>query len=376
MMDGDILIDSAPGKGSAFTVLLPQGVADARALGKDVAENLKTFRLSSSSRMKRVQVKRDYMPYGSVLVVDDVETNIYVARGLLMPYKLKVQSADSGFAAIEKVKAGNVYDVIFMDHMMPVMDGVETTKRLREMGYDRPVVALTANAVAGQAELYMESGFDDFISKPIDIRQLNNVLNKHVRDRRQNGADAENGLAGDAAPRTADRKFAEIFIRDADRSIAALNAFLAKDGFYGADDIKKFIVHTHGMKSALSIVGEYALSETAGRLEILGRKNELKQITAETPAFIDALQTAAKKLAPREDDTNADEDRPFLEEQLEKLKTACESFDEDAAQDAMAALNERNWPRQTGELLKDISIKLLHSDFEEIAEVIKIFLNN
>ena len=123
------------------------------------------------------------MPYGSVLIVDDVETNIYVPKGLLSPYELSVDSATSGSEAIEKVEVDNVYDIIFMDHRMPVMDGIEATVRLRQMGYTQTIITLTANADAGQSEVFLNNGFNDFIAKPIDVRRLNTALNKYIREK-------------------------------------------------------------------------------------------------------------------------------------------------------------------------------------------------
>jgi CheY-like chemotaxis protein len=102
---------------------------------------------------------------------------------LLSPYKLNVDIVSSGFAAIEKVDSGEVYDVIFMDHMMPVMDGMETTKKLREMNYNGAIVALTANAIAGNAEMFLSNGFDEFLPKPIEVNEMDNILNKYIRDR-------------------------------------------------------------------------------------------------------------------------------------------------------------------------------------------------
>jgi len=186
MMDGEIAVESAPFEGTTFTVRLPQkttGCSD--VLGKELVQNLRRFRVDSSSRMKTLNIVREYMPYGSILIVDDVESNLLVAKGLMAPYGLSIDLAMSGFEAIDKIKAGKDYDIIFMDHMMPDMDGIEAVKIIREMGYEKPIVALTANAIVGQAEEFLTNGFDDFIAKPIDTRQLNSVLNEYIRDNKK-----------------------------------------------------------------------------------------------------------------------------------------------------------------------------------------------
>jgi signal transduction histidine kinase/CheY-like chemotaxis protein len=181
LMNGEITVESEPGKGSVFTVRIPQEVLGSGVLGKETVDNLRDFRLGRAMQMKKApQIVREYMPHGKVLIVDDVETNLYVAKGLLAPYGLTVDTAVSGLEAIQKIKNGSTYDIIFMDHFMPVMDGIEAAKKIREMGYSGHIVALTANAITGQAEMFMENGFVDFISKPIDIRQLNAVLNKLI----------------------------------------------------------------------------------------------------------------------------------------------------------------------------------------------------
>ena len=102
---------------------------------------------------------------------------------MLKPYKLKIDTVLSGKDAVKFIEKGKVYDIVFMDHMMPEMDGIETIKKLRDLGYTRPVIALTANALAGQSEMFMQNGFDDYISKPIDVRQLDSALKRYVRDK-------------------------------------------------------------------------------------------------------------------------------------------------------------------------------------------------
>jgi CheY-like chemotaxis protein/two-component sensor histidine kinase len=185
LMNGDISVESEKGKGSAFTVRLPQGiVAGAGMFGKELTKSISMLSYDQPAQKKNgPQIVREYMPYGSVLIVDDMEPNLYVARGLMFPYGLSIETAASGPEAISKIKNGAKFDIIFMDHFMPKMDGIETVKIIREFGYTRPIVALTANALVGQADMFMENGFDGFISKPIDIRQLNVTLNKLIRDR-------------------------------------------------------------------------------------------------------------------------------------------------------------------------------------------------
>ena len=383
LMNGKIFVDSVPGEGTIFTVYLPQGRIGAEKLGKGMAENLQQFRANSLAQMKRSQITREPMPYGRVLIVDDVETNIYVARGLMTPYGLTIDEAISGFAAIDIIKKGNVYDVIFMDHMMPKMDGVEATKIIRGMGYDKPIVALTANAVSGQAEVFLESGFDDFISKPIDIRLLNAVLNKLVRDRkppevveeaRKKALQKSAQAAGEAPLPVTDPVFAEIFVRDAQKAVAVLETI---SDFDDEDNLRTYIINVHGMKSALANIGQKDLSAVALKLETAGRDGRIDAIKSETAGFLFSLKAYLEEIKPREEVTvadRADEDKQRLKEKLEAIRSACEDFDESTAEEVLAELRSATWSQQTNELLGAISEKLLHSDFDEIETAIDEFL--
>jgi CheY-like chemotaxis protein len=156
-------VKSEPGT-TEFTLRLPQ-----------------QFRLNSNPQMTKPHVTHEPMPYGRVLIVDDMETNLFVATKLLARYEIKIDTARSGFEAIEKIKTGREYDIVLMDHMMPVIDGMETVKIIRDLGYTRPIVAFTASEMA--ADIYLANGFDGLITKPIDMQQLNDLLNKFIRDK-------------------------------------------------------------------------------------------------------------------------------------------------------------------------------------------------
>jgi signal transduction histidine kinase/CheY-like chemotaxis protein len=378
LMNGEIFIESEPGKGSMFTVRLPQGKVGPGVLGKDMAENLHRFQKSNRARMKRVKISREPMPYGSVLLVDDMETNIYVASGLLAPYQLKIDSSNSGAEAIKKIKNGNVYDIIFMDHMMPKMDGIEATKIIRGMGYTQPIVALTANAVRGQADNFLRNGFDDYIFKPIDIRQLNAVLNKLIRDiqppevieaARKKATDKP---IPDDDPQSPIKPYlAEVFTRDTLKAIAALEDVTKKDDYNNKDNLRTYIISVHGTKNTLASVGKSDLSATASMLEQAGRDEKIDIIKAETPAFINSLRAVLEEIAPKKERATVGkdyEDKPYLTEMLITIKRACGDYDERTADKALTELKKAAWSQQTNEFLDKIAEQLLHSNFDEIVE--------
>jgi len=386
LMGGEIFIESVHGAGSVFTVHLPQGCANPAPIGIDLAENLMKLNLKNTTKMRNAQITQEYMPYGHVLVVDDVETNLYVARGLLAPYGITVDTAISGFEAIDKIKEGSQYDIIFMDHMMPQMDGIEAVKIIRENGYAKPVVALTANALAGQAEVFLRNGFDDFISKPIDIRQLNSLLNKLIRDKQtpetlNEARIQKNSLYAAGKHNIAvDTQLAEFFVRDAKKVIGVLNA-IYKNNCRRADDVPAFIINVHSMKSALANVGETDLSNKAAELEQAGRENNVGLILSMLPEFLKSLQQVIDKLMPSDDDTETDEyesideeDKEFLRERLLIIEEACGSYNKKTAKDAVNQLKQKTWPRIVKDQLRSILEHLLHSEFDEAAVIARDIL--
>ena len=169
LMHGELVVQSVYGKGSKFTVSLDQRIGDADAKLDETME----FSKLDLENEEKIQGKK-------VLVVDDNKLNIKVATRLLKDYKLEVDSCLSGFECLEKLKT-NKYDLIFMDDMMPKLSGRETLKKIKEdTTFKTPVVALTANAIAGMEEEYLEEGFDGYLPKPIERKALDNIVNKYL----------------------------------------------------------------------------------------------------------------------------------------------------------------------------------------------------
>lgn|GEM_PF-1645416 len=182
MMDAEIDVQSQENKGTTITVKIPQRVSNPEPLGADTVAQLQQFKLANSA-VKRFKFKPQRMPYGRVLVVDDIEANVYVTKGLLAFYELSIETCDSGEKALDLVARGNTYDIIFMDQTMPGLSGTETMQKLREDGYTSAIVVLTANALMGQAEEFIKAGFDSFLSKPLQTELLNTVLVKYIKDK-------------------------------------------------------------------------------------------------------------------------------------------------------------------------------------------------
>jgi DNA-binding response OmpR family regulator len=264
-----------------------------------------------------------------------------------------------------------------MDHMMPLMDGIETTQKLRAQGYKGIIVGLTANALAGNDKMFKQNGFDDFISKPIDMRQLSACLNKYVR-RTDNSEpkvrEQETGSSGQQDNTDFSRKLLSVFCKDAGKAVVTLKETTANG------DIKLFTTTAHAMKSALANIGENEMSELAFVLEKAGLDGDREFIAANTESFIEKLETLISNISQPEavsedTDNNIVEDTAYLAEQLEAVKQACEDYDRKAAFAALDLLKEKKWKAETSAALKEIrEILSLHSDFDTAMELVQALL--
>jgi signal transduction histidine kinase len=188
LMGGQISVSSIYGQGSTFTARLSQGHITADPIGKEVVESLCIFRYQDKKKPSQGKTVRADLRHARALVVDDFPTNLDVAAGMLRKYKMQVDCADNGKEAVDIIASGQpIYNIIFMDHMMPVMDGVEATKTIRALNtpYAKniPIVALTANAIAGYEQMFMENGFNAFLPKPFNVMTLDAVITQWVVER-------------------------------------------------------------------------------------------------------------------------------------------------------------------------------------------------
>jgi len=250
MMGGNITFKSEYGQGSVFTISIPAVIGS-----RERIEN----------RSAETEAHSISAPDASILVVDDNEFNRRVASGLLGLMDIRAVTADSGFMAIDLVKQ-NDYDIVFMDHMMPEMDGVEATAQIRELGGkygNLTIIALTANATQGAKEMFLENGFNDFISKPINTGELVRVLESWLPSEkikvRTEPMDPQIRLGREEQLR---RKAIITFIKDNQYTFEAITNALSNS------DIKTAHRIAHTLKSSAGYLGKHVLQEAALSLEM------------------------------------------------------------------------------------------------------------
>ncbi|GBU29444.1 histidine kinase [Treponema sp. R8-4-B8] len=266
-------------------------------------------------------------PTSRVLIVDDIATNLKVAEGLLAPYQVIVDTCLSGSHAIELVKHAASqqlnYDIILMDHMMPEMDGIEATAAIRawekESGYPQiPIVALTANAVVGMREMFIENGFNDFLAKPIDISKLDEMLDRWIpKEKREAGSgdsdpksphpnppfptphsllpaipgvDTEKGIEMTGGTEENYRGVLSFFCKDAEKRLPLLQKTPE------ADALLSFTTQVHALKSASASLGADDVSEKAAALEAAGKAGDLTFISKNLDAFAGQLAELVKNI--------------------------------------------------------------------------------
>jgi signal transduction histidine kinase/DNA-binding NarL/FixJ family response regulator/HPt (histidine-containing phosphotransfer) domain-containing protein len=328
LMGGAITAESEYGVGSVFRVELALKIASDVPIGAQAADDLKNLSFMKNHKCRSKILARSYMPYGRVLIVDDVITNLDVAKGLMFPYGISIDCATSGREAIEKIRrvcgAGEKYDLVFMDHMMPGMDGIEATKIIRndiddEYARTVPIIAFTANAISGSEEMFLANGFNSFISKPIDIIKLDSALNKWIRDKQsaetlamaeregQNLSAAPDVSCGQALggfqaegidlPGGISRYGEEAVYLQILRSFASNTPeLLDKLRSPSPGELHDYVIAVHGLKGASLGICANELGHLAARLEALARARDFEAVQAENDFLLRTAYALLDKL--------------------------------------------------------------------------------
>jgi len=341
-------------------------------------------------------------PNAKVLIVDDINTNLKVANGLLLPYKMAIDLCNSGEAAIKAVRSKD-YDIVFMDHRMPGMDGVEATEHIRALGDEKsyfrnlPIVALTANAVAGMQEMFLQSGFNDFLSKPIDTVKLNTVLEKWIPKDKQ----IDSSMKNEKAVNTNELPPVTITIEglDTKRGIRlsggtveyyfeTLAAF-HEDGqerkneickCLNGNDLPLYAIHVHALKGASANIGADELSKAAYDLEMAGRRGDLTFIESNNDHFqtmleqiLDNISNVLSTHGTNSDQADALETEQFKAE-LAKLKAVLADMDFEAINSTVDALLKLARTDNVKTAVRNISKHILLFEYEEAEALIESLL--
>lgn len=289
MMGGKISVSSVYGEGTSFSFDILSEVEDWAPVGS----------VSEKQSVARQDVFRASFtaPEAKVLVVDDNEINLDVAEGILAPYKMNITKASSGQEAIDEFRE-NEFDIIFMDHMMPVMDGVETLRRIRNMprGENAVIIALTANALSGAAAEYRGLGFQDFLAKPIMPRDMDKLLVRNLSPRlivREQKVSQELNHAAVGNKAEIDTKLGMKYcLGNRHFYEKILKAFtdspdIARlDGLYLKEDWQEYSAAAHQLKRASLTIGAVKLSDGARALEYAARDGWVEFIRGHHLAFI------------------------------------------------------------------------------------------
>jgi CheY-like chemotaxis protein/nitrogen-specific signal transduction histidine kinase/HPt (histidine-containing phosphotransfer) domain-containing protein len=339
-------------------------------------------------------------PSARVLVVDDVNTNLKVVEGLLLPYQMRVDLCLNGFRAIQMVKKDN-YDLIFMDHMMPEMDGIETVARIRAMGdknlyfKNMPIVALTANAVFGTKEMFLANGFDDFLSKPIDTVKLNSILAKWLPKEKQEKPEEEINAVNEYGQMHA-IKINGVNIRKGLENtggtlkyyMQTLDAF-RNDGLEKIEEIKKclkngnyslYTIYVHALKSASANIGASDLSEAARALEMAGKKKDLPFVKSHNEQFLASMKELLKDINAviSVEKTKEKQEEPMsleiLKSELKKLREALGSLDSGAIGETMNNLQKFTQASGVGTDVKNILQNTLIGEYDGTIAIINNLL--
>lgn len=404
LMNGNIDVDSVYKEGSTFTISLPQAIYDERPCNYE-------YHIQMQDITEEAFHQTFIAPKAKILVVDDNPVNLKVAEGLMQPYQMQIQTAQSGQECLELLETER-YDLILMDYMMPEMDGLDTLRAIRcrrgEYFETVPILALTADAVSGAEERFLQYGFADYISKPIDIKKLDEKLKRYLlkemtgkrygakiepvleveesawiepkqKQRKMASIDIAIGLEYTGGNEELYREILEITYQDGARKIKEFNHALVEG------NMKDYTIQAHALKSVAANIGAMELSETAKLHEFAGKEQNRTYIEETAPLLIKQYQDMLNEIEKYlyQDRKEELQKSTVLEQNKEWMqkKEYCDivtnmidclnDFDLDMAETILNGMNEFSFPSLIEEALVQVREKIGQIDYEAAVEVLE-----
>ena len=394
LMNSKLSVESVYGKGSTFSFQIEQKIVNAEPLG-DFQDSYRR-----SLNQHKEYHESFIAPDAKILVVDDTVMNLTVIKGLLKQTKIQIDTALNGPDCIA-IAARKKYDIIFLDHRMPGMDGIETLKVMQQMtnnpNYKTPVISLTANAISGAREKYIEVGFQDYLTKPINSDQLEELIIQYLPSEKLkpiDSADSDSELSSTNSELSLPEWLHDVeglnieegikHCGSIDAYVDALTVFAGSieaaaddiENYYKSEDWKNYTTKVHALKSTAKVIGADELSEKARRLEDAGNSRYFNEIEQDTEPLLTLYRSYSKKLSPlipnySEDDSNKPLITEYdLNEAYEAMKDAAASFDYDTLNFVFESLDEYRLPKE--EITRYMKIKNAASklDWEIIKELL------
>lgn len=332
-------------------------------------------------------------PEARVLIVDDNEMNLKVALGLLEPLQMQIDTAMNGKQAVDMIQQNQNYDMVFMDHMMPVMDGIEATHELRKLEgeyYQKlPIIALSANATTEARKMFQDEGLSDFVAKPIKTKEIceciakwlpGGLVKENTAEVQTLGMEEEEELpvienldVSEGIKNCGSRKLFISLLGDFYKLIDPKSAKVEqclKDGM-----IRDYTIEVHALKNTARMIGAMELSGLFYEMEQLGNAGEEEQLKERTPAVLELYRSYKPILAEYAKEEETDKEKvsaDVIRDTLMKLHDAMDAFDLDEADSALKELKCYELPDDMQPMLEQLDVYVADVAMEEAMNLAKL----
>ena len=394
MMNSNLEVKSTYGKGSDFSFKIKQKVVDWTAAG-----NLNLAYEESINQMSQYKEKL-HAPKAHLLFIDDTEMNLDVIKGLLKNTGMTIDTVLSGKEALKAVEK-NKYDIIFIDHRMPEMDGIQTLQAMKKMDDNKsagkPCIALTANAIAGVKKMYLDEGFDDYLSKPVNPQKLEEMIIKYLPQDYLETIKESNITIDDSSNDFIEKikNIKELDLQTALNNCASPDLLLSTikryhssidekaleiQQFFEAEDWENYGIKVHALKSTSRLIGAAELSKLAEHLEECSNKKDIAEIKKEHKKLLDSFMNYKYILASLIENGADEKEKPEISEEellqnINQLIEYADSFDIDGLDNTLKYLTSVKLPLDFSQKFSKIQKSIENVDFKELRSLLSDWSN-